>query len=462
MFQQFLSNPWIKTTPFFILFLWLVFYLPESTFFFPGAESIVLDSGFYGFDPSLLIRYRTIHLMILFGFLFALYWIFKILFGQKIALPTLIVLLTSSWVFLIGYWLSFDNLLGFYHGALFLTLLFYSKNKSNLLLLLILIISTGSLLIDALGTTLFLSVMFFGAVRQQKSSKIENYFWFIMLLLSIGMVIYRFFNPGIWKTFLGIQSSDYLLFYSLVLLALWPFIGFIFAAFKDAISKWKKGDIWSVWILTAAFAGLISQSPAFFIPISLMLGKHIIDFDLEQYPYRHIIQYWSTFLWVIWFFLSILFMTGGHLFQTEGGFRIGFQLGFGIWLFGLLSIVGMYGKHFNIMRIGLIGGNVWVTYSLFLILIPFFSDQFLLNKIWQSALVNKSNIVPPANQRKVDGLSYTLTSIERLDYNKKIYFSSRKKEDSKVDSIVGFSPGMRKEIWYFSDSINSGSNKIKK
>jgi hypothetical protein len=49
-----------------------------------------------------------------------------------------------------------------------------------------------------------------------------------------------------------------------------------------------------------------------------------------------------------------------------------------------------------------------------------------------------------------------------LDYNKKIYFSSRKKEDSKVDSIVGFSPGMRKEIWYFSDSINSGSNKIKK
>jgi len=460
--MKFLSNPMLKIIPFFLFFFILIFFLPDTTFFFPGAESIVLDTGFYGFDPSILIRYRIINLIILLGVLGGLYVVFKILFGQKIAIPTIIVLLSSCWIFLTGYWLSFDNLLGFYHCALFLTLLYYSKNKSNVLLLLILVITTGSLLIDSLGTTLFLSVLFFGAVRQQKLSKIENYFWMILLLLSIGMIIYRFFNPGTWKTFLGIQSGDYLLFYSLVLLALWPFIGFIFAAFKDAVGKWKKGDIWSVWMLTAAFAGLISQSPAFFIPVSLMLGKHIIDFDLENYPYRHIIKYWSTFLWVIWFFLSILLMTGGHLFQTEGGFRIGFQLGFGIWLFGLLSIVGMYGKHFNIMRIGLIGGNTWVTYSLFLILIPFFGDQFLLHKLWQSALVNQSNIVLPADQKKVDGLSYTLTSIERLDYNKKIYFSTRNKEDRKVDSIVGFSPDMRKEVWYFSTSAESGRNKIKK
>ena len=106
----------------------------------------------------------------------ALFFVCRALFGVQIALISNIILLTSSWVFLIGYWLSFDHLLGLYHTALILTLLFYTKKQSNILLGLVFILSLGSLLIDALGTTLFISVLYFGAIRKQKLSKLKIIF----------------------------------------------------------------------------------------------------------------------------------------------------------------------------------------------------------------------------------------------------------------------------------------------
>jgi len=326
---------------------------------------------------------------------------------------------------------------------------------------LVFILTIGSLLIDALGTTLFLSVLYFGAIRQQKLSKIENYFWLSLFILSVGVIIFRFTSASTWKTYLGIQSSDYVLFYGLVLMALWPFVGFIFAAMKDAIKKWKKGDVWSIWMLTALFAGIISQSPSFILPAALLIGKHVVDFDLENYPYKHIIKYWSTFLWVIWFFLSIFLMTGGHLFQSEGGFRMGFQLGFGIWLFGLISIVGMYGKHFFIMRLGLIGGNIWVTFSLFIILIPYFGNDFLLNNVWKFANIQKTNIEWRDKTPKLEGFHYTIQSIQRLNFksNKKII----KRTDSQIatDSINGFSTYFKKETLYLISADSLRSDEIK-
>ena len=462
MLQKLRSNPILKLIPFFLFFLSIIFLLPNTAFFFSGAESIVLDSGFYDFDPSLLIRHRIINLIILFGVLSVLFFVFKSLFGLKIAIPAIIFLLTSCWFFLIGFWLSFDHLLALYHSALFLTLIFYSKKQSNLLLGLVFILSIGALLIDALGTTLFISVLFFGAVRQQKFSKVENYFWFSLFLVSIGMIFTRFNVPGHWKTYLGIQSSDYVLFYGLVILALWPFTGFIFAAFKDAISKWKKGDIWSIWMLTATFAAIISQSPSFILPVSLLVGKHVMDYDLDNYPYKHIIKYWSTFLWVIWFFLSIILMSGGYFFESEGGFRMGFQLGFGIWVFGLISIIGMYGKHFYIMRLGLIGGNTWVTFSLFIILIPYFGNEFLLNKVWNMALKEKTSIVIMNNQKYVDGLNYTIKSIGKRNFKTNKYLVSKSEFPKSLDSIIGFSTNWKKENLYFVDSLQLRSNKIKK
>lgn len=461
MFQKLLSHPILKLIPFFLFFLYMVFLIPNSAFFFSGAESMVLDSGYYDFDPSILIRHRILNLLLLSGVIGVLFLVFKALFGLKIAIPSIIFLLTSSWVFLIGYSLSFDHLLALYHSALFLTLLYYSRRQSYLLLGLIFILSLGALLIDALGTTLFLSVLFFGAVRQQKISKIENYFWLTLLLLAIALILMRFKVSGTWMTFLGIQTSDYLLFYGLVLMALWPFTGFIFAAFKDAIIKWKKGDYWSIWVLTATFAAIISQSPSFILPVSLFIGKHVMDYDLENYPFKHIIKYWTTFLWVIWFFLSIVLMTGGHLFQSEGGFRMGFQLGFGIWVFGLISIIGMYGKHFYLMRFGLLGGNLWVTYSLFILLIPYFGEEFLLNKVWKKALNEKSNIEVMTDTKQVAGLNYTLKSIALKNFKTNKYLVSKKEFPQVLDSLNGFSANWRKETWYFVDSLPSGSNNIK-
>ena len=140
---------------------------------------------------------------------------------------------------------------------------------------------------------------------------------------------------------------------------------------------------------------------------------------------------------------------------------MGFQLGFGIWLFGLISIVGMYGKHFFIMRLGLIGGNIWVTFSLFLILIPYFGNEFLLNNVWKFANTQKTKIEIIDKTTKMEGLSYTLKSIQRLNYNSNTIVIPRKGSQLPTDSIDGFSRYFKKETLYFisidslrSDEIN--------
>ena len=159
--------------------------------------------------------------------------------------------------------------------------------------------------------------------------------------------------------------------------------------------------------------------------------------------------------------LSIFLMTGGHLFQSEGGFRMGFQLGFGIWLFGLISIVGMYGKHFFIMRLGLIGGNIWVTLSLFIILIPYFGNEFLLNNVWKFANRQKTKIEILDKTTKMDGLRYTLQSIQRLNYNSNTIIIPGKGSQIPTDSVDGFSRYFKKETLYFISSDSLRSDEIK-
>ena len=74
MLLKFLSYPIVKLIPFLLFFLGMVFFLPNTTHFFSGAESNLLDSGFYQFDPNIIIRYRIINLLILFGVMGALFF----------------------------------------------------------------------------------------------------------------------------------------------------------------------------------------------------------------------------------------------------------------------------------------------------------------------------------------------------------------------------------------------------
>jgi hypothetical protein len=154
-------------------------------------------------------------------------------------------------------------------------------------------------------------------------------------------------------------------------------------------------------------------------------------------------------------------MTGGHLFQSEGGFRMGFQLGFGIWLFGLISIVGMYGKHFFIMRMGLIGGNIWLTFSLFMILLPYFGNDFLLNNVWKFAIKQKTNVEWRDITPKPEGFNYTLQSIQRKNFKSNKTIIKRTDSQIPTDSITGFSSFLKKEILYLISSDTLRSDEIK-
>jgi hypothetical protein len=114
------------------------------------------------------------------------------------------------------------------------------------------------------------------------------------------------------------------------------------------------------------------------------------------------------------------------------------------------------------MRLGLLGGNIWVTFSLFIILIPYFGNEFLLHKVWKMALNEKSKIEITADKKRVEGLNYTLKSIGKKNFKTNKYLVSKREFPQSIDSINGFSTNWRKETWYFVDSLSSGSNKIKK
>jgi len=113
------------------------------------------------------------------------------------------------------------------------------------------------------------------------------------------------------------------------------------------------------------------------------------------------------------------------------------------------------------MRLGLIGGNIWVTLSLFIILIPYFGKEFLLNNVWKFANRQKTKIEILDKTTKMEGLSYTLQSIQRLNYNSNTIIIPGKGSLLPTDSVDGFSRYFKKEILYFISSDSLRSDEIK-
>jgi hypothetical protein len=109
------------------------------------------------------------------------------------------------------------------------------------------------------------------------------------------------------------------------------------------------------------------------------------------------------------------------------------------------------------MRLGLIGGNIWVTFSLFIILIPYFGNDFLLNNVWKFANRQKTNVEIIDKTSKMEGLTYTLQSIQQLNYNSNTIIIPKKGSQLPTDSIDGFSRYFKKQTLYFIsiDSLSS-------
>jgi hypothetical protein len=84
-----------------------------------------------------------------------------------------------------------------------------------------------------------------------------------------------------------------------------------------------------------------------------------------------------------------------------------------------------------------------------------------LNNVWKFANTQKTNVEWRDKTPKLEGLHYTLQSIQRMNFkNNKIII---KRTDSQIptDSINGFSSYFKKETLYFISSDSLRSNEIK-
>jgi hypothetical protein len=113
------------------------------------------------------------------------------------------------------------------------------------------------------------------------------------------------------------------------------------------------------------------------------------------------------------------------------------------------------------MRMGLIGGNIWVTFSLFIILIPYFGNDFLLNNVWKFANTQKTIVEWRDKTPKLEGLHYTLQSIQRLNFNNHKIIIKRTDSQIATDSINGFSTYFKKETLYLISADSLRSDEIK-
>lgn len=443
------SRLFLQLLPTFIFSLVFIACLPVEPLFLPGAESSLLDSGYFGFHPTGLGLLRQGHLLLgllaLLGLAFALLPVF----GFDIARAAGTLSLSSGWLFLLGHTLTFDLLLACYHTGLFLILLIAWKKPGNLWWLLALVLALGSLLIDDVGTTLFLSILFLGTTRLREKGKVIPLFGWGLLLVCLAGVAYRWVHPSTYETVVGFQAGNYLLFYGLLLMLTWPLLGFLPAVLKDSLGKWKRADPWSMWLLSAFFGGLVAQSPVSWLAFALLVCRHMVDFDAAEYPFRPLVRYWSAFIWVVSFFLFLFLLTFGHFFQSAGGFRAAFQAGFGIWLAGLLSLAGMYGNWPLLRKVGLLGGNAWVGVGFLYIILPLVHSESLLFQLWDRTTKQKSGweLVKLSQGEIPPGVKYVIQSANS-QFSKTTPLILEKSEQPAWDSIQGLAPDFRQRTWY--------------
>ncbi|MEY4030602.1 MAG: hypothetical protein RJA90_1865, partial [Bacteroidota bacterium] len=72
-------------------------------------------------------------------------------------------------------------------------------------------------------------------------------------------------------------------------------------------------------------------------------------------------------------------------------------------------------------------------------LIPYFGNEFLLNNVWKFANRQKTNVEIIDKTSKMEGLTYTLQSIQQLNYNSNTIIILKKGSQLPSDSIDGFS-----------------------
>ncbi|MEM9931122.1 MAG: hypothetical protein AAF840_14990, partial [Bacteroidota bacterium] len=101
-----------------------------------------------------------------------------------------------------------------------------------------------------------------------------------------------------------------LLFFTFLGLA--PFIGFAFAAIRDLIYKWRKGEELAMLVGVGMIGAFLGQSLVFPFLLTFLTAKQVINyFKIENYPWQNWVKGGQVLHLLVFFMVAVLLLVGG-------------------------------------------------------------------------------------------------------------------------------------------------------
>lgn len=172
-------------------------------------------------------------------------------------------------------------------------------------------------------------------------------FTLIFAVFAISLLLGKFMGGLIsHRSFLYFDfvNLGHLKFFLLSLLGLAPFIGFTFAALRDLVYKFRRGEELAVLIGIGLLGSFLTLSLVFpFLLIFLTAKQLELYFREENYPWQNWVKTAQVLHLITVFMVVVLALLGGFIqFQTDG-FRavLGFSAAY--WMFSFVGVIGLYG-----------------------------------------------------------------------------------------------------------------------
>ncbi|MEO1514369.1 MAG: hypothetical protein AAFV95_05130 [Bacteroidota bacterium] len=323
-----------------------------------GQELPLLLGGFYK-GLYQLTGLQLFWLRLPAGLFLTFSFVFFVYFGREIFGPSLIssFILVSLSTWLLGnlpkFALSDAWLLGIQMFNLLGLLLALKKSSNSWMLLFF-----GSLLLglalQPVQMLLFSSLAWglFYAFHPQGRQLPLAYLWLAALV---------FLGVGLQLSWFGIDNAASLVHASLfqfknygllILVGLFPWMGFVPAALWDGIQKWRKSEEMALILGICLLAALLSQSLMVVPVLSLMIARQLNAYLLERYPYKD----WVRAGVLLTIVLSFCIITVGMINSFYGfqavGYRSAMAAGATFWVFSFLGALGLFSQYRQMIHAG--------------------------------------------------------------------------------------------------------------
>ncbi len=299
--------------------------------------------------PSLILMVFT---------LFYFYQRGKNIFSGKTSLLTILLVATSFPFILIGKMGTPDIVLFSLQLITFLQLIIQLKKPNIVNQLLIGTLIVLMVFVSPFSALVFIAVnlLGLGIMHKEKKNVLP-----VLIFSSILPLIFTFLFfqiPFFPEGFIFSPKGGVGYFFLLLFLLLTLGIGFWVAGLVQSFSRLRKGEEFSLLILTGIFSGLLGFSWFGGFMLLLLTAKQIESYSLPNYPYKPLVKAFTIIQVVLAFFPAMILMMFGYQWFGGVGFNKGLLTGLPLWICGIVVLVGLYGEKENLIRNGIIFGGL--------------------------------------------------------------------------------------------------------